>query len=340
VSDYTPAVTLAERSLAAVADHIRSGKAHRIVVMTGAGISTAAGIPDFRSSETGLYAHLAALNLPYPEAVFDLDFFRTNPKPFYVLAKDLYPGTFCPTISHVFIGLLASKGLLAQLFTQNIDCLERAAGIPADLIVEAHGSFASQRCIDCGAPFPDDKMREHVARAEVPRCIHSQAKGYGRYNRFVCNRASSHGRCIGLCVGLVKPDIVFFHKALPELFYERWNLAETADFALVLGTSLSVNPFAALPDSVPEPVPRVLFNSERVGSLGTRADDVLVLGDCDTGVRKLADALGWRDKLETEWRQLVGDQEAGRQLQGMTKRVRDEVAQLASQVDQVLHLDD
>ncbi|KAK3383503.1 DHS-like NAD/FAD-binding domain-containing protein [Lasiosphaeria ovina] len=322
ISDDTPAVTLAERSLAAVADHIKSGKARRIVVMTGAGISTAAGIPDFRSPETGLYANLAALNLPEPEAVFDLDFFKKNPKPFYVLAKDLYPGTFHPTVSHVFISLLASKGLLAQLFTQNIDCLERTAGIPGELIVEAHGSFASQRCIDCKTPFPDDKMREHVARAEVPRCIRSEADGDDR------------------CDGLVKPDIVFFHEALPSLFYERRGLTETADLALVLGTSLSVHPFAGLPDMVPEPVPRVLFNMERVGSLGTQADDVLVLGDCDTGVRKLADALGWRDELEAKWRELVGEEEAERQLQGMTKRVQDEVAQLASQVDQVLHLED
>ncbi|KAK3372366.1 SIR2 family histone deacetylase, partial [Podospora didyma] len=318
IDDDTPPKSLADRSLAAVADYIKSGKARRIVVMTGAGISTAAGIPDFRSPETGLYANLAALDLPEPEAVFDLHFFKQNPKPFYVLAKDLYPGNFYPTVSHVFISMLAEKGLLCQLYTQNIDCLERAAGIPSELIVEAHGSFAGQRCIECKTAYPENLMREHVARAEVPRCI--------RYPE---------------CSGLVKPDIVFFHEALPSLFYERMDLTISADLALVMGTSLQVHPFAGLPNMVPDRAPRVLFNMERVGTLGSQADDVLVLGDCDTGVRKLADELGWRDELEEKWRALVGHKEAKRQLQGMKKRIegiQDEVSRLADEVEEVLRL--
>lgn len=111
---------------------------------TGAGISTSAGIPDFRSPETGLYANLARLNLPNPEAVFDISYFRTNPKPFYTLAQEMYPGKYRPTITHSFIYLLHRKGLLLKLFTQNIDCLEREAGVPSDMIIEAHGSFARQ----------------------------------------------------------------------------------------------------------------------------------------------------------------------------------------------------
>jgi NAD-dependent histone deacetylase SIR2 len=110
---------------------------------TGAGISTSAGIPDFRSPETGLYANLARLNLPYAEAVFDIAYFRNRPEPFYTLARELYPGKYRPTITHSFITLLHKKGLLLKLFTQNIDCLEREAGVPGDLIIEAHGSFAT-----------------------------------------------------------------------------------------------------------------------------------------------------------------------------------------------------
>ena len=118
-------------------------------------------------------------------------------------------------------------------------------------------------------------------------------------------------------------------------------MAEEADLVLVLGTSLTVHPFAGLPDLAPFEVPRVLFNMERVGSLGSQPDDVLVLGDCDTGVRQLADALGWREELEAEWRKLVGDEEADRQLKGSTKRqVEDEVSQLVHDVDKVLHVHD
>jgi hypothetical protein len=65
--------------------------------------------------------------------------------PFYTLAQELYPGKYRPTITHSFIRLLYEKGLLLKLFTQNIDCLEREAGVPEEYIVEAHGSFA--RCV-------------------------------------------------------------------------------------------------------------------------------------------------------------------------------------------------
>ncbi|KAK7915064.1 hypothetical protein PG985_012767 [Apiospora marii] len=287
----TPTQTLKERSLRAVADHIRNGGGKRIVVLTGAGISTAAGIPDFRSPKTGLYHNLARLNLPHAEAVFEISYFRENPYPFYMLAKELYPGKFHPTISHAFIGLLAKRKILRMLFTQNIDCLERRAGVPGDLVVEAHGSFATQSCIECKAPFPGEEMPPFIEKGEPPRCK------------------------VDGCGGLVKPDIVFFGEQLPSAFFDNRHVPEEGDLVLILGTSLTVHPFASLPDMAFEQTPRVLFNKERVGTLGHRADDVICLGDCDSGIRKLADELGWRDELERLWRGMVGDEEADRQLQ-------------------------
>jgi NAD-dependent SIR2 family protein deacetylase len=62
--------------------------------MTGAGTSTAAGIPDFRSPKTGLYSNLQKYELPYAEAIFDIDYFHERPEPFFTLAKELYPGRF------------------------------------------------------------------------------------------------------------------------------------------------------------------------------------------------------------------------------------------------------
>lgn len=248
-------------------------------------------VPDFRSPKTGLYHNLARLKLPHAEAVFEISYFRENPYPFYMLAKELYPGKFHPTISHAFIGLLAKRKILRMLFTQNIDCLERRAGVPGDLVVEAHGSFATQSCIECKAPFPGEEMAPFIEKGEPPRC-----KDAG-------------------CGGLVKPDIVFFGEQLPSAFFDNRHVPEEGDLVLILGTSLTVHPFASLPDMAFERTPRVLFNKERVGTLGHRADDVICLGDCDSGVRKLADELGWRDELERLWRDMVGDEEADRQLQ-------------------------
>nr|POE77965.1 nad-dependent protein deacetylase hst2-1 [Quercus suber] len=275
IDESTPPRTLHARTLSAVADYINSGRVSKICVLTGAGISTSAGIPDFRSPETGLYANLARLDLPYAEAVFDISYFRTHPEPFYTLAHELYPGRFRPTLTHSFLRLLHDKGLLLKLFTQNIDCLERAAGVPDDKIVEAHGSFARQSCIECRAGFPQDELRAHVAARTIPRC---------------------HA-----CGGLVKPEIVFFGEALPETFFANRMLPAQADLLIVMGTSLTVAPFSTLPDMARPETPRVLVNKERVGDFGRMADDVLVLGDCDDGVRELAQACGWLEELEALW---------------------------------------
>ncbi|KAI0428203.1 DHS-like NAD/FAD-binding domain-containing protein [Xylaria sp. FL1042] len=306
VSEDTRPDTLSDRSIAAVAELIKKGRARRIVVMTGAGISTAAGIPDFRSPKTGLYHNLARLNLPHPEAVFEIDFFRDDPRPFYVLAKELYPGNFHPTISHAFVALLAQRNLLRMLFTQNIDCLERAAGVPPELIVEAHGSFATQRCIDCKRPFPDAEMRKCVELADPPTCLHEG------------------------CDGLVKPDIVFFGEQLPNTFFANATVPQEADLVIVIGTSLMVHPFAGLPRLARDGVPRLLLNMERVGDFGTRADDVLCLGPCDDGIRKLADELGCRDELEKMWLDLVGEEEAAAQQRSMKteEQVYDELDEI------------
>ena len=105
-----------------------------------------AGIPDFRSPGTGLYDNLQKYNLPSPQSIFDIDYFRQNPAPFYMLSKELFPGTFCPTPAHYFLCLLHAKGLLRRVFTQNIDSLEHIAGLPTEMVVAAHGNFDSAHC--------------------------------------------------------------------------------------------------------------------------------------------------------------------------------------------------
>jgi NAD+-dependent protein deacetylase SIR2 len=177
------------------------------VFCVGAGISTNSGIPDFRTPGTGLYSNLQTLKLPYPEAVFSLQYFRQDPEPFYTLAQALYPGEFKPTLTHTFIRLVQEKKMLLRCFTQNIDTLERIAGVQPQYIIEAHGSFASSRCIECKrevqmnpSPFtksqyPNDEIKKDIDNKKVPRCPK--------------------------CDGLVKPDIVFFGEALPRLFFDR-----------------------------------------------------------------------------------------------------------------------
>ncbi|KAF2218647.1 DHS-like NAD/FAD-binding domain-containing protein [Elsinoe ampelina] len=318
IDESVPPETLTSRTLDGLAAYIKSGRAKKIVIMAGAGISTSAGIPDFRSPDTGLYANLARLNLPFAEAVFDIGFFRQNPLPFYTLAKELYPGKYRPTVTHSFFRLLQDKGLLLKVFTQNIDCLEREAGVKDEMIVEAHGSFAKQSCIECKRGFPDKEMKGYVERGKVPKCKD--------------------------CNGLVKPEIVFFGEQLPEVFHKNRELPARADLCIVLGTSLQVQPFASLPSFCGDGVPRVLINKEQVGGLGSRTDDVLMLGDCDQGVRKLAEACGWADELEALWAKTApknaGDlgREQATEPRSKDEKVQDEVDKLTKEVEDTLSI--
>lgn len=298
---------------------MKSDKCRNVVVMTGAGISTSAGIPDFRSPETGLYANLARLNLPYAEAVFDIGYFRENPEPFYTLAHELYPGKYRPTIAHAFIRLLHDMGRLMKHFTQNIDCLDREAGVPGDKIVEAHGSFARQSCIECKKAYPEDLIKQHIEAKTIPRCES--------------------------CDGLVKPEIVFFGEQLPADFFEHRLLPSQSDLVIVMGTSLTVQPFASLPSMTKEQTPRVLINKEQVGGLGSQADDVLLLGECDAGVRQLAKACGWLEELEELWKSLAPGAAAAMasEKKEVAKKdkddaLSDEISKLTKEVDDTLNL--
>ena len=287
---------LSSIDLSGIAKYILDG-VKNIIVMTGAGISVSAGIPDFRTPGTGLYSKLESYNLPNPESIFTLDFFRENPQPFYTLAKEIYPGLHCPTPTHYFLKLLADKGVLLRVFTQNIDSLERMAGLDPFKVVAAHGNFDTATCIDTGEKVDTEEVKESILLGE---------KGWKEMN-------DKYG-------GLVKPDIVFFGEKLPERFIQYANEDFTkCDLLIVMGTSLKVQPFASLIDHVNKNIPRLLINREEVGVYSNGSDifpyfseisggfdfskrkkcrDVALLRECDIGVRELVDELGWRDELE------------------------------------------
>lgn len=270
-----------------VVKHWKKGGFKKIVTMVGAGISTSAGIPDFRSPTTGLYHNLKKYDLPYPEAIFDLEYFQKNPKPFFQLAKELYPGTFKPTPSHYFIKLLHDKGVLLRHYTQNIDTLDRIVGIPEEKIVEAHGTFYTNHCLECKEEYTMEWMKDEIFADKTPMCTK-------------CDKN-----------GVIKPDIVFFGENLPEKFYvlPHQDFKE-CDLLLIMGTSLTVQPFASLVDLVQDDCVRLLINRDKVGSsmgvfrslffgeglcfdLPGNRRDVAWQGDCDEGCQFLADQLGF-----------------------------------------------
>lgn len=273
-----------------VTGFIKSDKCKKILVMCGAGLSTAAGIPDFRSPRTGLYANLQKYNLPHPQAVFELDYFKENPKPFYALAKELYPGNFKPTRSHFFLRLLEKKKLLQRVYTQNVDTLERRAGVSDKMLVEAHGTFHTAKCIKCKKVYSQSWVKERIFKNQIPVCKKCGKNAY------------------------VKPDIVFFGEPLPKRFCRlHQSDFKKCDLLIVIGTSLKVQPFSLLTGEVQETTPRVLVNREKCnyskrftcyGSSRFDFDtekayrDVALLGDCDQVIDRLCEKLGWKEELD------------------------------------------
>ncbi|XP_043371668.1 NAD-dependent protein deacetylase sirtuin-3, mitochondrial isoform X3 [Dermochelys coriacea] len=245
-----------------------------MVVMAGAGISTPSGIPDFRSPGSGLYSNLQQYNIPYPEAIFEIAYFFHNPKPFFTLAKELYPGNYRPNYSHYFLRLLHDKGLLLRLYTQNIDGLERVAGIPLDKLVEAHGTFATATCTVCRRSYPGEDFRGDVMADKIPHCP--------------------------VCTGLIKPDIVFFGEELPHRFFLHVTDFPMADVLFIIGTSLEVQPFASLADAVRSSIPRVLINRDLVGPFAYQPqyNDVALLGDVISGVETFVELMGWKEEMQ------------------------------------------
>ena len=107
-----------------VVDLIKTSR--KIIVLTGAGVSVSCGIPDFRSRD-GVYARLAVdfPDLPDPQAMFDIHYFRKDPRPFFKFAREIYPGQFEPSPCHKFIRCIEKQGKLLRNYTQNIDTLEQ-----------------------------------------------------------------------------------------------------------------------------------------------------------------------------------------------------------------------
>ncbi|CAN7993704.1 unnamed protein product [Ixodes hexagonus] len=247
----------------------------RIVVLTGAGVSVSCGIPDFRSRD-GIYARLSKdfPALPDPQAMFDIHYFRKDPRPFFKFAKasallEIYPGQFHPSPSHRFIKRLEESGKLLRNYTQNIDTLEQMCGICN--VITCHGSFATASCTRCRRKVDCHMIKDDIFNQRIPLCPECPPEDE--------------------TMAVMKPDIVFFGEGLSPEFHQAMarDKAE-CDLLIVMGSSLKVRPVALIPSSIPADVPQILINREPLKHV---TFDVELLGDCDVIIQELCHRLGW-----------------------------------------------
>lgn len=185
------------------------------IALTGAGISTESGIPDFRS-KNGLWSRYDINEYGY------LDSFLRNPKKVWKMLLDMIINfrDAKPNPAHVALAELEKMGYLKAVITQNIDDLHRKAGNKN--VIEFHGNFSKLYCMDCKTIYNINDILTKIELENLPpKCK---------------------------CGGIIKPDIIFFGEAIPrDALIRSFDLANKCDLMLVIGTSCVVYPAAELP---------------------------------------------------------------------------------------------
>jgi len=206
-----------EALTAEVADLIL--KSSRIIVFSGAGISTESGIPDFRSPG-GIWDQFDPDDFTYSKFVSSEDSRR---KQWHIFREGLLSDKAVPNAAHIAIADLHRMDRLDCVVTQNIDNLHQKAGVPDDKVFELHGNMKWARCLECGRRYPFDEIRQRLERGEeIPDCT--------------------------ACHGMLKPDIVMFEEQLPaDVLEKASHRSLAADLIIVIGSTLTVYPAALIP---------------------------------------------------------------------------------------------
>lgn len=239
------------------ADLIRS--ASYIVALTGAGISTPSGIPDFRSPNSGIWTKLD------PIAVASIWGYHDHPEVFYrwflPLARQIR--TAKPNAAHFALAEIEQMARLRQLVTQNIDGLHQNAG--SQHVVELHGHLRSASCLGCAYQVPLPEIWPLVEQGQIVMCQN--------------------------CGGLMKPDVILFGEPLP---YDSLRIAQESalfcDLLVSIGTSLEVEPAADLPYLAKRSGSRVIIIN-RQPTAADKIADITIHDDVVTVLPALARAL-------------------------------------------------
>jgi NAD-dependent deacetylase len=239
-------------------------EARRPVVFTGAGVSTASGIPDFRSPG-GMWARYAAGDIDYPSFIGG----PAGRRKYWALSRELYPliRAARPSAAHRALVQLYRMGRLDCCITQNVDDLHQRAGLPEARVIELHGNATRARCLSCGARYSRDEVHDwlQASGADVPDCPS--------------------------CGGIIKPTTVLFGEPMPrDATEEAERRARQSDLFVVVGSSLVVYPAAYMPAHAKQAGARLaVVNLTRTPYDGQA--DVVVPGEAGETLSAVVDAM-------------------------------------------------
>jgi NAD-dependent deacetylase len=191
----------------------------RIVVFTGAGVSTESGIPDFRSAG-GIWSRFEPDDFTIQKFLTSKE---TRKKQWEILVEGGAFSNIRPNKAHYAVSELEKMGRLDCVITQNIDNLHQKAGNSPDKIFELHGTMKSARCLTCGKQYDIEYIRKKLEKGiEIPECEK--------------------------CEGILKPDIIFFGESLPPATIDAAiKHSGNCDLLIAIGSSLVVQPAAFIP---------------------------------------------------------------------------------------------
>jgi len=252
-------MTLSPRSIGTAledaAELFRNAK--RIVVLTGAGISTPSGIPDFRSEGTGLWSR------DEPLEVASLNTFRTHPENFFnwfrPLARQIFEAQ--PNGAHYALVELEKAGGSQTIITQNIDMLHQKAG--SKQVIEMHGTLQTLTCTQCYRKYETrDFVKHFIEDGTLPLCLN--------------------------CNGILKPDVILFGEQLPQAaLFKAQSAVRGCDLMVVAGSSLEVLPVAGLPMQAVDRGAHLIVINNSPTYINVRAD-VVIMDDVATIIPEIA----------------------------------------------------
>lgn len=242
-----------------------------VTFLLGAGISVAAGIPDFRTPKKGLFANFTEYEVPYPEALFEREFFSDNPHPLYKFLKFFWEKNPSPTFAHFFIKQFAKLKCLDLIFTQNIDGLEQETGISSNKIIPAHGTLRAAKCLKCKKQQDLEQMIKNIIKEKIYYCQ---------------------------CGGLVRPNILFYEEKMPKKFDKNVEKLLDSDLVFIMGTSLKVSPFDRLVQYIKEDTLIVVVNKDKIEL--KNKNTLFFQGDIHLIITQLADELGWKGSIMSD----------------------------------------
>lgn len=223
-------------------------KAEKILVFSGAGLSTESGIPDFRSPG-GLWSKYDPSDFYFDKIISDekarVKYWQMSTETYQII-KDAVPNR-----AHLAIKTLEDMGKLIAIVTQNIDRLHHKAGNSPDKIIEIHGTVSSVSCLDCGKTYDRDDIEERLrSGVKVPYCDD--------------------------CSGILKPDTISFGQAMPtEKMALAFTYAQECNLCIVLGSSLVVYPAASVPAHAVERGAALMIINRDETPLDSQADVVI-----------------------------------------------------------------